>query len=260
MNLPPARIDYIIEKLRECTRALLDNFDDDEIEEEARGSSPDLLADALFHLLDVLKQLECLDHVDCPSFDAHAYPGTYPRLENTEEISELADYGIHLLRDLSSWANRLNLQDACSEIEVLSLSLALWTSERGGEVRTLEPLVNGFAFLANRTRDPNELEQLFNATGKVIHSVAIEVSDAEDDSFARPWRILVINRAIVATRTRRPALMREAFDDLVEQLPDDAPAFFREGMEQMDLVGYPDRVKEVMAHYANLWSAERILH
>ncbi len=258
MNLPPARIDYIIERLQECIGIVIDNFQDGG--EEVEGSGPDLLADAMFRLLDVLKRLDHLDDTAYTRFDAQAYQGA-PSREDETEVSALADYGIQLLADLSTWASRLELEHSCNEIETLAFSLALWVSERGGELHTLSPVVNSLAALANSTRDPHELEQLFNAMSQIVQAAGMDVTEApREDGVMDPWRILVLNRAIVATRTCRPALMREAFDSLIEHLPDEAAAFFREGMEQMDIVGYPDEVKKVMSEYAALWSAPRMLH
>jgi hypothetical protein len=65
----------------------------------------------------------------------------------------------------------------------------------------------------------------------------------------RPWRVLLLNRAIVATRSHRPALMEVAFDDVVEHLPQEAARFFEEGMAQMDALDYPPQVRAVMERY-----------
>ena len=43
---------------------------------------------------------------------------------------------------------------------------------------------------------------------------------------APPWRVLLLNWGIVATRSLRPPLMRDAFDRLLEHLPEDASGFF----------------------------------
>ena len=72
-------------------------------------------------------------------------------------------------------------------------------------------------------------------------------SDKSDDR--RPWRILQLNRAIVATRSYNIELMSRVFDDLIQGLPGDAKDFFREGMRQMQVVQYPARVRAVMTHY-----------
>ena len=69
-----------------------------------------------------------------------------------------------------------------------------------------------------------------------------------------------MNRAIVATRTHQPDVMEEAFTVLVRHLPEDAPGFFNQGMEQMDLLNYPPHVREVMERYYTKWSVKRSLH
>ncbi len=54
--------------------------------------------------------------------------------------------------------------------------------------------------------------------------------------------------------------MRQAYTDLVENIPDDAQQFFSEGMKQMDLVDYPQHVREIMQQYNDLWGEESALH
>ena len=43
-----------------------------------------------------------------------------------------------------------------------------------------------------------------------------------------------------------------AIPALVFRLPEDAPGFFAEGMEQMDIIDYPDHVRHVMQTYYQL--------
>ena len=54
--------------------------------------------------------------------------------------------------------------------------------------------------------------------------------------------------------------MEEAFSVLTRALPEDAPGFFSQGMEQMDLLNYPRHVRDVMDRYYRKWSVDRSLH
>ena len=54
--------------------------------------------------------------------------------------------------------------------------------------------------------------------------------------------------------------MEEAFESLIEHLPDEAPTFFREGMEQMDALSYPPQVRDLMQRFHEKWCAQRVLH
>ncbi|WP_428634967.1 hypothetical protein [Sedimenticola sp.] len=54
--------------------------------------------------------------------------------------------------------------------------------------------------------------------------------------------------------------MEEVFGQLVSNIPQDARGFFQEGMQQMDIVGYPDEVRQVMEKYSGLWGSESRLH
>jgi hypothetical protein len=54
--------------------------------------------------------------------------------------------------------------------------------------------------------------------------------------------------------------MEQAFESLIEHLPEDAPSFFREGMEQMNALDYPEQVRAVMARYYQRWCVPERLH
>ena len=76
----------------------------------------------------------------------------------------------------------------------------------------------------------------------------------------RPWRILIINRAIIATRSHDAELMEMAFKSLVESLPEEAARFFEEGLEQMHLIDYPEHVQKLMQHYYLMYGTPQTLH
>jgi hypothetical protein len=122
-------------------------------------------------------------------------------------------------------------------------------------------VVNGAAALANRLEQPRQLAELFGLLREIGVAVAPAVSQGSlSGDSNHPWRVFLLNRAIVATRSHRPDLMNEAFDALAEQLPDAAPDFFREGMEQMDALNYPPEVRSVMEDWYQRWCSQRVLH
>ena len=94
---------------------------------------------------------------------------------------------------------------------------------------------------------------MIDATSPICEAAAV-------DNPRDPWRLLLINRAIVATRSHNRELMESAFDALLENLPSDAPSFFAEGMEQMAVIDYPDHVRELMKRYYLANAAPRRLH
>ena len=148
-----------------------------------------------------------------------------------------------------------------AELELLAFPLGLWLARNDGEITSLEPVVNSVAKLANRSKDPVYLEQLCLQIGELVEAVSPGISeDRNRANVARPWRVLLLNWGIVATRSLRPALMRDAFDRLLEHLPEDASGFFREGMGQMDALDYPPHVREVMETYFETWSLKKTLH
>ncbi|MCU7931295.1 MAG: hypothetical protein KZQ90_10875 [Candidatus Thiodiazotropha sp. (ex Codakia rugifera)] len=178
-----------------------------------------------------------------------------------EELNELGDYGIQLLADFSSIASALNMPQQSQELEDLTLPMALWILRQQGELLTLEPIVNSLARLANRLREPSQLQQLYDVAVELLQAVEHAMqNDQEIPLNAHTRRILLMNQAIIATRSHQPALIDEAYQTLCRLLPDEAAQFFREGMEQMDALDYPQSVREVVEKYYNLWCLPRTLH
>lgn len=167
-----------------------------------------------------------------------------------QDVSEIGDYGITLLMDLAAWAGQMELLEPQEGVEEVTIACADWVMRHNGELRTLDPIVNALARVANRTREPHELTVLSDFMGRIIAAASAAIKqDLEKANPGRPWRVLHLNRGIVATRSHNPALMQRVFDELVRDLPDDAAQFFAEGMQQMDALNYPGHVRTVMSGY-----------
>lgn len=177
----------------------------------------------------------------------------------TEDIDQLGDHALNVTTDLATWAQQLGLKPARIELERMAVSVADWVIRHGGHLRTLEPVVNALAELANTRHEAAELRAMADFMGRVIHSTADAVKqDLEKADPSRPWRIINLNRGIVAARSHDPKIMEEVFDDLIRYLPEDAGVFFEEGMRQMDALDYPEPVREVMARYFSAWTKHRM--
>lgn len=217
---------------------------------EDPDSSPSALTRAMHQLMELLEilvgQLHNSEDIGEISLD---------------ELSELGDYGIRLLMDFSTVAAGLELPQESEEMEDITLPLALWIVRHKGELRTLEPVINSLARLANRFREPSQLHQLYDLSVELIEALEpLMEKQRELAEKAQPWSILLMNQAIIATRSYQPELIDEAYQTLCRLLPDQAPEFFREGMEQIDALDYPQNVREIVEKYYNLWSQPRILH
>jgi hypothetical protein len=176
-----------------------------------------------------------------------------------DDATQLGDYGMTLIADLAAWASQLNLPVPRQDLEIVTLAAADWIVRHDGQIRTLDPVVNALANFANRVHDPASLEPLITMMGRVAQATANLIKeDLEKNNPGRPWRILHLNRGIVATRTHNPELMEKVFDDLVRYLPEDAAAFFAEGMQQMEELNYPPHVRQVMNRYFDLWTRTRM--
>lgn len=182
-----------------------------------------------------------------------------PSWMDPQTVTELGDYGISMLMDLGTWAQVLGLRDTDAEFDQVALALAEWIVRHGGEIRTLDPVVDALARLANRALDPQSLEALSAQMARIAHAVAPAAKLEQTKRHAsEPWRVLNFNRGVVATRTHNPKTMETVFDDLVQALPTEASQFFAEGMQQLDKHGAPLAVHDVMKRYFDRWTRPRM--
>lgn len=168
------------------------------------------------------------------------------------EATEISDYGFVLLLKLIDLMERLDLPHKRKEIEQISLVLARWTISYNGTINYLEPVVNAIAQLANLMQEKEALLALSELIADIVDRCSLELKkDQLDIEESRPWRLLHINRGIVATRTHDLEVMKQAFDEFLIYLPQEASGFFAEGMKEMDALDYPPHVRKVMESYFN---------
>lgn len=251
--IPPVDIRYVAQELQRLGEEVRRSADESR---ETLEPHPEVLIDGLAALLDVLAAAVSSSGID----SASSLRGQIP-----VEVDGLLTHGLDLLSQLAGQAARLSQPQTARAIEGLSLPLACWMMRVGAELVHPEPVVNAAAALANSLREPDDLAALYGLMSEVVNGVSpVRAQEAEEDrrdrTLNRPWRVLLLNRAIVATRSHRPALMTEAFQAVCEHLPEEAPAFFREGLGQMEALNYPQPVRDLMDRYYSLWCAGQRLH
>lgn len=166
------------------------------------------------------------------------------------EATEISDYGFVLLLKLVDLMERLDLPHKRREIEQISLVITRWTISYDGTINHLEPVVNAIAQLANLMQEKQALLGLSELIAEIVEHCSPHLKmDSDDLEAMRPWRLLHINRGIVATRTHDLDTMKQAFDEFLMYLPQEAPGFFAEGMREMEALDYPPHVRKVMEFY-----------
>ncbi|GAB0149478.1 MULTISPECIES: hypothetical protein [Marichromatium] len=190
-----------------------------------------------------------------------ARDGEFGLCARERALTQRLVHGLDLLAELAAIARALQLPTLARRVSTLALPLSCWVLRHGGELLRPAPLVDAAAGLANTTADPDELVALHRLISEILDGIGTErLQDPAGPEAARAWRVLLYNRAIVATRTQQPPLMHEAFEALIELAPELAPGFFREGMEQMETHDYPEPVRALMQAYYSRWAQETRLH
>jgi len=180
----------------------------------------------------------------------------------TEEgISQIADYALNLLDEIAASCASRGLDEQTIRLHQLSIPVVVWLESHGGKLTKLDIVANAIASFANTIQQADKLEALCGLIATVVDATDQSIKfDLENVNPMRPWRILNLNWGIVATRTHNAELMEKVFDRLIENIPADAAQFFNEGMQQMDIVGYPDHVRLVMGKYAERTGSGSVLH
>lgn len=254
MELPPIDLSWFAENLSDTVQEILDAWNDGNASVSSKEKAPpELLKDALRQLIEVLRIHE---------WNKNPGQGSGNGANSEFDISELADYGLNMLAELSRLSTDLGLGGQVDRLEQLALSLGLWAVRQNGELSSVELVVNGIARIANHSQESTELERLFHVMGEILDAASpVESSRyVVEDTMHNPRHLLLLNRAIVATRTHSTQLMETAFADIAHQLPDVAPGFFSEGMEQVKLQGYPEEVREVIERYYREYPPVSTIH
>ncbi len=200
--------------------------------------TPDQLVEAIGQLLEVLER----NPVDAPT----------PAMQENGEAEKVANHALAFLEDLGVYADRLELGEASQELQRVATAVALWLAAWGAPIHAVEMAVNALGELANETSDGAELARILGMMDALVAHAGPEIrADLETANPYRAWRILLLNRAIVAVRAQDLDGIRRAFDEVAQRLPDDAGAFFREALTQVkEKGGYRPEVLELVRGYA----------
>jgi hypothetical protein len=178
------------------------------------------------------------------------YQASEDHVISQAEATDIGEHGFTLLLKLIDLMEKLDLPHRRKEIEQISLIFARWIIRYQGRLNHIEPIVNAFAHSANNMKEKSSLRSLVDLMNMVVDASSDEIKhDLDNTNLYRPWRLLHINRGIVATRTHDTSIMKKVFDEMILYLPQDASTFFNEGMQEMDTLDYPANVRQVIEHY-----------
>jgi len=213
--------------------------------------SVDRLSRAMSQLIEVLLTYDRDPDVLHLSEEHHLCP---------PKIGDLGDYGLSILESLCHLSLEMELELDSHQWEQLSISLALWGIHHGAELSSFTLISNGLAHMANKATTLQHLESLYLTMSATIDAAAVDtIEEALFTNSSHPWKLLLYNRAIVATRSLSSTYIREAFSAIVEHLPEEASDFFSDGLIQLQEKAFPVETQRLVAEfYQN--SKKPILH
>jgi hypothetical protein len=167
---------------------------------------------------------------------------------NAKMITEIGELGSHLLGKL--YFELLNNHEYQRMYNFLAMAFAYWVVRNKGTINQLEFFVTALAQTANIVHDKISLESLYEVATFIVYATNDELKSAPEAAASdNPWRLLIMNYGIIATRTHTPELMESAYDTLIQYFHSDAPGFFRKAMSEMDRLNYPLYVRSVVERY-----------
>ena len=116
----------------------------DSMDDLTNGADAETLETALQQLLDILNATENFSMATRQSLASLS----------EDEVTAIGEHGLNFINECSEWAAELDLPEVKLQFESISYPLALWIARHGGEIRTLEPIVNSLAAISNQTFDP----------------------------------------------------------------------------------------------------------
>ncbi|VAW50545.1 hypothetical protein MNBD_GAMMA06-88 [hydrothermal vent metagenome] len=217
-------------------------------------NSPQNLSTAMDQAIDVMER------VDADSAAKKEINTENMGLLEEKDISKIGQYTLDLLEGMVTHVqNKTGEQNR--ELIRLSVPVSLWVARHGGKLSQIDMPVNSLAGFANEISEPHALAELTAVIKEIIDACDAEICrDVEQTNMMRPWRILNLNYGIVATRSYQTEIIERVYETLMKNLPQDARQFFKEGLQQMDAIGYPDEVREVVERYNKMWGSESSLH
>ena len=177
------------------------------------------------------------------------------------DINQIGDYAMTLIGELAMAAGNRGLQQVMIKLTRLSVPISAWLVSHKGKILQLEIVVNAIASYANELTEAELLEQLCHHIENIMLAIEDDVKrDLEATNPVRPWRILNLNWGIVATRSHNAELIDRVYAQLIKNIPADIHGFVTEAMQQMDIIGYPDHVRKVVAKYYSSLGYDQALH
>ncbi len=176
-----------------------------------------------------------------------------------EDIDGIADQIFECLHDLAGWADRFKLRNARVAVIDVSLEVAQWCMRHRGQLRQIGPVVAALANRANMAGNLDACIALSDAYEAVIANVAARLqADHTSTDPMRPWRQLLLNAAIVSTRSRDLHKMERAYRRMEAHLPSECAAFFQQAAHQVAGLGFSAEARTmVQARHAKWTSRSR---
>jgi hypothetical protein len=248
IEIKPMRIESV---RGEAARQLYDQFDKlapHILSAYAMRALGDAGESAPPHLVQTLREL----FATCVRLDTeYGVAGPLP----VEDAAEFADAALHCLADLRAWLPRLGIVNHEVAMDKVLLGVAVWALSHEIELSLPDPLVNALAHAANDAASKQDLAAIYGIMQGIIDAAPETMkSDLEKSNPYRPWRILLLNFAIVAIRTQDIPMMLYAFGMLERYLPEECSGFFAETVIQSQHSAFSDAVRGLLNAELAKWT------
>ncbi len=170
-----------------------------------------------------------------------------------DDADTAADEALRALADITAAVPRYlptaETEKCLAQLDNIVIGIGLWAMRHSLDIFTPEPIVNALATRANGATSTQETAAAFAMMqGFVAHLAPRLSADLERSNPERPWRLLNVNFAITAIRTGDAAMMRHAFDQINNALPDERAGFYAEAYSLASQPGFPLETRSLIEH------------
>ncbi|KOR31163.1 hypothetical protein TI05_12985 [Achromatium sp. WMS3] len=279
VKIPTSDLGFIQQKLHDITQELQETYDDtidnnidnnidndidnnisntiEDIDDTLIATNasntrhPNILVKALEQLLHQLQFIQRKDH--------EILKNNQTNVLETQDHNTLANYGIKLFADLTHIAKTLQISNIHDELRRLGFGFGLWVAQNDIEITLLAPLVDNIAFVFSELSQPSDFVQLYTATSQIMEATSFTQQENNKRNPAC-WERLVLNRTKIAIQTHQQPLIEQAFEAIIELLPEQAADFFQECTTRMEMAQYPTTTKTIIEKYCLLYCKPHTLH
>ena len=175
----------------------------------------------------------------------------------TKALIFIANQGLLVEVQLAQMMREFKFDQEALILDIQAYQFALKMTTENITVHVYNSIVNSLAYYSNQAEMGSDLIKLYEEITPLIKVLPEMKENGEQYEI---FKLLIFNYAIIATRTLDPKRMEQGLNILVKHLPNDIKHFLEQGMSQMETIGYPTEICDVMGRFYLEYATPKVMH